>query len=153
MANIHRVTLVLSFLSFFSIGLMAQSSDILNDLSMTTPNGGAVVIQEDTLLASFINLQNEVNANVSGITGFRVVLYRGSKVQTARDEANRVKTMFLEKHPDADVYQEYKPPVWRVLVGDYKTYGEALKMRNQLEKDLVEIKDNIYIVPMQVKYN
>lgn len=132
----------------------AQSTDILTDLSAESDRGGLVILDESPALDGIIDLQKEVNAYVKGIAGFRVVLFRGSDVQTARAEAARIKTLFLEKYPDEDaIYQEYQQPIWRVLVGDYLTYGEALKMRNQLEKSLVDIKDNIIILPARVKYN
>ena len=141
-------------LLFMSVGVVfAQQKDILSDLAQPAVNGGAVVMEQDTLLSSLIALQREVNAAKGGVEGFSIRLYRGSDVQTARDGAAEVKAMFLLKYPDDEVYVEYVQPNWFVRVGDFKTYGNALKLRNELEKELSEIKGDIYIVPSVVKIN
>ena len=147
--------LKLIFLLFFLSGtvVFAQSKDILSDLAQATENGGAVVMEQDTLLTSLIALQREVNVAKGGVEGFSIRLYRGNDIQTARKGAEEVKAMFLLKYPDDAVYMEYVQPNWFVRVGDFKTYGKALKLRNELEKELSQIKDDIYIVPSTVKIN
>jgi len=131
----------------------AQSNDLLSDLSQPANNGGVVIMEADTLLTSLIELQRDVNRAKGGVDGFKIRLYRGSDVLTARDEAAKVKAMFLLKYPNGVVDLDYDPPVWFVRVGNFKTYGEALKLRNELEETLSEIKDGINIVPSTVKIN
>ena len=145
--------LIFLFLSFAGSAVFAQSSDILSDLGQRSENGGTVVMVQDSLLTSLIALQREVNRNKGGIDGYSIRLYRGNDIQTARDGAEKVKAMFLLKYPDDVVYMEYVQPNWFVRVGDFKTYGAALKLRNELEKELSQIKDDIYIVPTTVKIN
>lgn len=147
--------LKLFFLFIFLSGsaIFAQNSDILLDLSQPSQNGGVVVMEQDSSLASLIALQREVNMNKGGVDGFSIRLYRGNAVATANDGAQHVKAQFLLKYPDKadEVYVEYVQPNFFVRVGDYKSYGEALKMRNELEMELPEIKDDIYIIPSLVK--
>ncbi|MDA3853596.1 MAG: SPOR domain-containing protein [Bacteroidales bacterium] len=145
--------LKLTFLFFYLSGtaVFAQHKDLLSDLAQATENGGAVVMEHDSLLISLIALQREVNVAKGGVEGFSIRIYRGNDIQTAREGAEEVKAMFLLKYPDDVVYMEYVQPNWFVRVGDFKTYGEALKLRNELEKELSQIKDDIYIVPSTVK--
>ena len=144
--------LMTSFL-FSSFALSAQSDDILSDLARYSENGGVAILSSDSLLSSMIDLQREVN-HVSGKNVFRVQLFRGNNMKTSHDEAEAVKTQFLEHFPDSTVYVEFQPPYWIVRVGDFDlhAYGDALKLRHLLEKELFEIKDDIYIVRTTVQY-
>lgn len=144
----------LIFLFFFlSFGAIFAQNDLLTDLAKPSENGGFVIMAEDSLLSSLITLQREVNRSKGGVDGFSIRLYRGNDILTAREGAEKVKEMFLLKYPDDVVYLDYVQPNWFVRVGDFKTYGEALKLRNELEKTLSQIKDDIYIVPSTVKIN
>ena len=133
--------------------LCAQHKDIFFDLAQPSESGGEVVMDADTLLKSLVALQCEVNSVKGGVDGFRITLFRGNDVRTAREEAESVKAMYLLAYPDDAVYMDYEQPNWFVRVGDFKTYGDALKKRNELEEKLTEIKDDIYIVPWIVKIN
>lgn len=144
-----RLTFVFLFISISA--LFSQGKDILYDLYQSSETGGMIVMEKDTLLAGLIDLQREVNKVKGGVDGFSITLFRGNNVNTARDGAEKVKAMFLLKYPDDVVYLKYEQPNWFVRVGDFKTYGEALKKRNELEKTLSEIKEDIYIVPKVVK--
>lgn len=143
--------LIFLFIFLSGTAVFAQHKDILLDLAQSAENGGAVVMEQDSLLISLIALQREVNVAKGGVEGFSIRLYRGNDIRTAREGAEEVKAMFLLKYPDDVVYMEYVQPNWFVRVGDFKTYGEALKLRNELEKELSQIKDDIYIVPSTVK--
>lgn len=134
------------------IQMSAQTNDILVNLSTPSVNGTVVTMPNDRLLSGLIDLQREINESTSGIPGYRVLLFKGNDVNTARSQAENVKQMFLEKYPNEIVYVDYQQPVWKILVGDCRTYGEALKKRNQLEIDLPQIKDYIYIIPAEVNY-
>lgn len=144
---------ILLFIFLSGSVVFAQNKDILSDLIQPAENGGAVIMEQDSLLTSLIALQRDVNRAKGGVDGFKIRLYRGNDVLTARDEAEKVKAMFLLEYPNEVVDLDYDPPVWFVRVGNFKTYGEALKLRNELEKTLSEIKDGINIVPSTVKIN
>lgn len=105
---------------------------------------------EDSLISHLISLQQQVSMQ-NGKTVFRVQLYRGNNMQTSRREAAAVKAMYLEKYPNQVVYTPFDAPYWRVRVGTFETYNEALKLRTELERELSSIKDDIYIVSTKVK--
>ncbi len=131
--------------------LCAQNADIMEDLKSPSSNGGAFIMEDDSLLVNLINLQRIVNLQKGGVDGFQIQLYRGSNVSTARQEALRVKALVLDKFPDAKVNEEYDRPVWYVRMGSYINYGDALKMRSELEKKLPSLRNGINIIPAIIK--
>lgn len=140
----------LFLVGFWSVvGLIsAQCPHILQDLNQPSANGVKVVMAQDSLIAHLITLQQQVNVQ-NGKTVFRVQLYRGSN-QASRREAAAVKAMFLEKYPNQEVFTPFDAPYWRVRVGTFETYNEALKLRKELEKELSTIKEDIYIVSTKI---
>lgn len=147
--QVLKLIIALFFLS--ALSLSAQTDMIVADIITPAPGGGQVLMEEDSLLVGLIELQKEVNGYDSGVNGFRIKLYSGNNAQTSREEAFNAKALFLEKYPDAEVYLDFQAPYWRVRVGDFKTYGDALKLKNELEIELASIKDQINIVPAIVK--
>lgn len=128
-----------------TLALHAQNRDVLHDMFQVSPSGGQIIMSQDTLLSHLITLQQQVNKQ-NGKMVFRIQLYRGNNMQTSRDEAAVVQSKFLDKYPDEEVFIVYHTPYWKVRVGTFETYGDALKLRTKLEKELAEIKDDISIV-------
>lgn len=134
-----------------AVGLIsAQCPDILHDLNQPSATGAKVVMAQDSLIAHLITLQQQVNQQ-NGKAVFRVQLYSGNNMQTSRREAAAVKAMYLEKYPDQEVFTPFFAPYWKVRVGTFETYNEALKLRTKLEEELSSIKEDIYIVSTKVK--
>lgn len=131
-------------------GMSAQCPDILQDLSQPSSTGAEVVMAQDSLISHLISLQQQVNKQ-NGKTVFRVQLYSGNNMQTSRQEATAVKAMYLEKYPDEEVFTPFLAPYWKVRVGTFETYNEALKLRTKLERELSDIKESIYIVSTKIK--
>ncbi len=148
MQNLKLVLLPLMVILGWNIN--AQSNDILSELAVPSDKGGVVIMEADTLLEGLIALQQEVNIK-SGVDGFKVKLYRGSNVKTAREEALKVKATVLEKFPDAVVDVEYVQPVWFVKMGSFINYRDAVKLKNELEIALPALKNDISIMPAKIK--
>ena len=146
--SIRKLFLV-AFIAVASL-VSAQCSDILQDLNQPSINGAQVIMPQDSLISHLITLQQKVSAQ-DGKTVYRVQLYRGSNMQTSRREAVAVTEMCREKFPDLEVYTPYDAPIWRVRVGTFETYNEALKLRKKLEQELSSIKEDIYIVSTSIK--
>ncbi len=125
--------------------LFAQNKDVLQDMSQASLSGGQIIMSQDTLLSHLITLQQQVYKQ-NGKMVFRVQLFRGNNMQTSREEAAVVKSKFLDKYPNEEVFTVFDSPYWKVRVGTFETYGDALKLRTKLEKELAEIKEDISIV-------
>jgi len=149
MQNLKLVLIPLMLL--FGWNITAQSDDILTDLAVPSSKGGVVMVEADSLLSGLIALQKEINLNSGGVDGYRVKLYRGSNVYTAREEALNVKAKVLELFPDAVVDVEYLQPVWYVKMGNFINYRDAIKLQNELEEALPDLRDDINIIPAKIK--
>ena len=73
--------------------------------------------------------------------GYRLQIYFGSG-SNARAQATKIRTEFLAAHPDIKAYLIFKSPDFKVLVGDFRTKSEALK----LQKSLINQYPNAFIV-------
>jgi hypothetical protein len=65
-----------------------------------------------------------------GIDGFRLQLFQGSK-----DEAYQIKSNFLKKYPNYQVYVLFQTPDFKVRVGDFRNRTETIHLKYSIEKD------------------
>jgi len=77
--------------------------------------------------------------------GYRLQIYFGSG-SNARSQATKVKTDFLSTHPVIKAYLIFKSPDFKVVVGDFRTKSEALK----LQKSLIYQFPNAFIVADEI---
>lgn len=94
-------------------------------------------------------LQQHVNQNKkNNITnGYRLQIYFGSG-SNAHSQAMKVRTEFLSTHPDIKAYLIFKSPDFKVLIGDFRTKSEALKM----QKFLINQYPNAFIVADEIAF-
>lgn len=79
--------------------------------------------------------------------GYRLQIYFGSGLN-ARTQATKVRTDFLSNHSDIKAYLIYKSPDFKVVVGDFRTKSEALK----LQKSLTYQFPNAFIVADEIAF-
>lgn len=89
-------------------------------------------------------IQNRKN---NFINGYRLQIYFGSG-SNARSQATKVRNDFLSAHPDIKTYLIYKSPDFKVLVGNFRTKSEALK----LQKSLIYKYPDAFIVPDEIAF-
>ena len=89
-------------------------------------------------------MQNKKN---NFTNGYRLQIYFGSGTN-ARAQATKVRTDFLSAHPDVKTYLIFKSPDFKVLVGDFRTKSEALKM----QKSLIYQYPNAFIVTDEIAF-
>lgn len=73
-------------------------------------------------------------------------LFRGNNGQISRKAAEKIKSEYLSKSPEGKINVVYTNPNWRVQVGGFRTYAEAMKEKVAIEKMMSAYKDQIYIV-------
>lgn len=76
------------------------------------------------------------------LQGFRVQVFNGNN----RDEANRIQSLLQRVYPLQTVYISYMAPNYRVRIGDYRSYMEALPMIITLRKQY----EGVMIVPDKI---
>jgi len=90
------------------------------------------------------------NSKDSRIQGFRVQLFFGN-----RDEAQKVRTAFLKKHPNIEAEIDYLAPNFRVRVGGFRTHLEAYRFHQRLVSEFSGsyiVQDKIRVPPLSSKY-
>ncbi len=101
--------------------------------SVSNPEYGKMQISQDSRLQTIVKKHIERNEKQNGISGWRVQIFLGSG-SNARTRAQKVKTDFLETYLDLKCYIVHESPYFKVRVGDFRSRVEALKCKNQLEK-------------------
>ncbi len=142
-------TTILSVFLFvlFSVGVPAQS--ILQHFDQNHKN--SITIVRDAKVDTLLALQKAVNIAENGVVGYRVQLFWGNSQQTSRTKAEEVKARYLalENHK-SEIYTIFESPTWKVQVGDFRTYPNALKLKAELEKQFADMAAYIRIVQTKV---
>lgn len=93
---------------------------------------GMVKIHEDPRIVLLNGKWKEVQERTDGQQeGWRVKIFFSSD----REKAKSVRASFLTQHPDVPAYEDYKQPLFVVLVGDFRTRMEAYKFLQEIKGD------------------
>ena len=118
-----RAILSISAILFCAFTLSAQNN-IVNELQRDVQGKGKVKITQPAALTNLMG-SIAVKGEKRQVEGYRVLVYSGNNSRQARDEANAMADYMREKHPGAEVYVMFEPPIRSCLYGDYRTREEA----------------------------
>lgn len=146
-----RILLILGF-ALLCAGLHAQEvesatapvdSTLLGKDILTVLGPGAQVYQSAEVKQA---LQDYVKANASkSISGYRIRVYFDNSPQ-ARTRSESIENSLQTLYPEHKVYRSFESPNYKVLLGNFRSKDEALRIFNQLKKTYSTayiIKDNI----------
>lgn len=131
----------------FAVNIMAQEE-------------GVVILHQDSIMETLL-VKKEVTEKNNAITavGYRVQVYSNNNARKAKSEAFELETKLLEKFLDVKCYVSYSAPFWKVRLGDFSNYAEAVvfaqRVKNELPKlanEIIVIKEN-NIKPLYLKEN
>lgn len=131
----------------FAVNIMAQEE-------------GVVILHQDSIMETLL-VKKEVTEKNNAIiaVGYRVQVYSNNNARKAKSEAFELETKLLEKFPDVKCYVSYSAPFWKVRLGDFSNYAEAVvfaqRVKNELPKlanEIIVIKEN-NIKPLYLKEN
>lgn len=144
-----RVVILFFWVSFMALGIArAQRAPVINsgfnlqndsiqlsiasDSSRNSINGtwSALSVQADQRINDLLEISKEESIRKGGMDGFRVQIYQGNK-----ERSYQLKSSFLSKYPDYEVYIIFQTPDFRVRIGDFRSRSEALKLKQKIEKD------------------
>tara|TARA_B110000240_G_scaffold116368_1_gene130394 strand:+ start:34 stop:444 length:411 start_codon:yes stop_codon:yes gene_type:complete len=115
--------ILLIFIAFPFI-LAAQTDTTLNENNVITS------VNEQGIDALFNKYENILKAK-NGVEGWRVQLLFKAK----QKEITQLKIDFIKLYPNIPTYLEYEAPYYRVLVGNFRTKLEAIKIKHQISKN------------------
>ncbi len=115
---------------------------------------GSLTLNEPNGLDSLVYKSREIKTGTPKTVesqGFRVQIYSSNRSQEAKASAFETEKSFLEVFPDARAYVTYTAPFWKVRVGDFSTYFEALNFSNTLKDAFPDYATEIFVVKENIK--
>ena len=114
----------------FSLSVLAQQKNIVDELQKTAVGQGVVTIHQDAAISAllgsaYVKDENAKEPKVLKARGYRVQVYAGNNSRVARKEANEVADNIMKEFPELSVYAFFQPPRWLCRVGDYRSIEEA----------------------------
>jgi len=104
-------------------------------------------IQSEPRIKELLEQHVRQNKKNNSTNGYRLQIYFGSG-SNAHEQATKIRTDFLSMHPDEKVYLIFKSPDFKVVVGNFRTKSEALKM----QKSLIYQYPNAFIVADEIAF-
>ena len=126
-----------------SIAVQTPRTNLLDSMS------GVQVIQ-DSAMFKLLELAMFGQKEMIEIDGFRVQIYSSNQQQTAKGEALTLETN-LKNRVSQTIYVVYIPPFWKVRIGDFRTYDEALEYKKSFVQDFPNMTGDTYIVRDKIK--
>ena len=121
---------------------------------------GVVVLHQDSIMETLLVKKESADKN-DAITavGYRVQVYSNNNARKAKSEAFELEEKLLELFPEVKCYVSYSAPFWKVRLGDFSNYAEAVifskKVKSKLPKqanEIIVVKEN-NIKPLYLKEN
>ncbi len=149
-----RILLVLTLTVLSSLALGAQElttrkaaldstllgRDIFNAI------GAGVKVEQSTEIRSAVAKYIESN-KAKTLTGYRIRVYYDNSPQ-ARDRSESIAASLREQYPELGVYRSFQSPNYKVLIGDFRSKDEALRVFNALRK----VYPTAYIIKDAINY-
>ena len=78
--------------------------------------------------------------------GFRVQLYSSNNAYKAKKDAMGLEKELNNLYPDQRIYVSYAAPFWKVRIGDFTSYFDALTFSQRLKAAFPQYSNEIYII-------
>ena len=140
--------------------LYAQSPDfsIFDSFEKPSKAGeGKVLIHQSESLKQLVGTKIDsdniivINNKTHLITqGYRIQVYSGNNHRTSRDEATAIQNNIKELYPDLASDVKYYAPVWRLFVGNFRSFEEAELILRELRSKFPKIKNELYTVESEI---
>ena len=78
--------------------------------------------------------------------GFRVQLYSSNNAYKAKKDAMSLEKELNNLYPDQHIYVSYAAPFWKVRIGDFTSYFDALTFSQRLKAAFPQYSNEIYII-------
>lgn len=85
------------------------------------------------------------------VQGYRVQVFSSNEQRTAKAEAFKIEKKMNEAFPEITTYVIYRPPFWKVRLGNFRTQEEAMLLREDILKMFPQMQGDIYPVRDQIQ--
>lgn len=100
----------------------------------------------DSLLYKNVEPSERINNPAVTTSGYRVQIYSSNRAQIAKQGAFELEKNIKEIYPDLHTYVTYNAPFWKVRLGDFSSYYEALNFSNALKDAFPERATEVFVV-------
>jgi hypothetical protein len=83
--------------------------------------------------------------NAVTAVGYRVQVYSNNNARKAKSEAFELEEKLKEIFPDVKCYVSYSAPFWKVRLGDFSNYAEAVVFSKKVKKALPKLANEIIV--------
>jgi len=126
--------------------LIAQN--IFQSLDKKVENQGTVTIRQSGKIADL--LDKKVSENDSKkhiyITGFRVQVYMGNSQKKSKADAFDREKRIKDKFQNVPTYVSFNSPFWKLRVGDFRTYTDALVLAKKIRTEFPDMNGEVSVV-------
>jgi len=131
-----------------SVFIAKENQDTItrDSLILLTEAMPHVIVHQDSLIRQL--LYDKVSGTEKEeveVDGFRVQIYSSNNQQMAKLEAIRLEKDMRDKL-DVPIYVTYTPPFWKVRVGNFATYEDAIDFKNGFVREFPELTGDTYVV-------
>ena len=108
---------------------------------------GVVVLHHDSIMQTLL-VKNEVTEKNNAITtvGYRVQVYSNNNARKAKADAFELEEKLVELFPDVKCYVSYSAPFWKVRLGDFSNYAEAVIFSKKVKSTLPKLANEIIVI-------
>lgn len=105
----------------------------------------------DSLLYKNLSATPERTVNPAVVSsGYRVQIYSNNAPQVAKQGAFDLEKEIKEIYPDLHTYVTYNSPFWKVRLGDFSSYYEALNFSNTVKETFPDRATEVFVVKEDV---
>ena len=117
---------------FFAVNLMAEE--------------GVVILHQDSIMETLLVKKEATETNIAiTAVGYRVQVYSNNNARKAKADAFELETKLNELYPDVKCYVSYSAPFWKVRLGDFSNYSEAVIFSQRVKKDLPKLATEVIV--------
>lgn len=114
-----------------------------------TEGGRNVVVSSDAIMNLIVpdrTAAPEKKTTSGKIVVYKVQVFSDNKAERSRQEARRIERQIAAKFPDYSTSVDYVTPYWRLVVGSFRTSGEAEELAVKLRKAFPAYSREIHVV-------
>lgn len=152
--------------------VFGQGASIVKDLNASKQGEGSITIYQDESIEGLIG--SKFVANVSRTPssidegdadtntaakpqgyrearGYKIQVFSGNEQRRSKAEAYAKKDQIQNLYPELEINVTFRSPVWRVRVGNYRSYEEAFEAMKDMKEAFPAFGKEMQIVEAVVK--
>jgi hypothetical protein len=152
--------LVFFLFALGSVSIQAQKTIIEYLESQSKESEGIIRIESDPAITALIGKPSASRTSNASVLseqterssfGFRVQVFMGNDLGTARSEASRRQVSIKKVFPHIATYLSYEAPNWKLVVGDFFSREEAGMFKQKLQKEFPRFSKELFITVEKIK--